>query len=257
MSSRAGTDKKLLLDLLNQWSIRHDLSSDPYLNSIAKTVASDAPLDLWSELDPEVHLPRPMSQEGASYIRASRIIAIFRNALVFIPVALTWKAVSEATTAFSEFVGTNNATPVNFLEFWQNGFGVLSPRWKIGTIAEIDFWLIIAIVIATVLTSLLSQYGRNRDARVQIELDKEREVVVFEIKSYLFTPNSTSITAIDSSLRKALRNLNAAAQSISTAAARLEKSLTTQSRSIVESQAVARETKNFQKLILKTLKKNS
>ncbi len=256
MKREKGAEKKLLLDLLNQWSIRHDLAGDPYLNSIVRTIENEGSLALWSELDPEVHLPRPISNEGTPFIRAARIVAILRNALVFLPVALTWKAVSEATSAFSEFVRLNNAAPVNFLEFWQNGYGVLDSKWKIAAIAEIDFWIIILIIIMTLFATFSISYGQDRDLRAQEELDKERQVVVFEIKSFLLTPDISSPSAVDESLRSSLRNLNAAAQSIASAAAKLERSLMGQNKNIVENQEVSREFKSFQKKILKVMKQS-
>ena len=257
MASHNPAEKKLLLDLLDQWSLRHSLDGDPYLNSIRKTVANDAPLDVWTELDPESHLPRPMSEEGDLFIRSARYLAIFRNVLVFVPVALTWKAVSEATTAFAEFIGAQSAAPVNFLEFWQNGYGILNDKWRIGTVAEIDFYLIVLIIIATLLSTILLNYGRARDARIQKLFDQEREVVIFEIKSYLFSSTGTSKEAVDNSLRKSLSNLNAAAQAISNAAQRLEKSMINQTKLIAENQKVAKEVKTFQSRILKVLKRDS
>ena len=257
MARNAETDKTLLLDLLNQWSLRHDLGFDPYLNSIIKTVENDLPLDVWNSLDPEKYLPRPASEVGNSFIRTSRILAILRNVLVFVPVALTWKAVSEATTAFSTFVSEQSVAPVNFLEFWQNGYGVLSDFWKIGNVAQIDFLLIVFIIIATLISTILLNYGRNLDSKTQKVYDQEREVVIFEIKSFLHSPSIESKGAIDETLRAVLRNLTAAAQSISIAAEKLEKSMVRQAKSIVESQEVAREVKTFQKKILGVLKRNS
>lgn len=254
--AKARSEKGLLLELLNQWGLKHDLQGDPYLNSIARTIESDGPLDVWTKLDPEIHLPRPLSKVGELFIRTSRYLAILRNVTVFVPVALTWKAVSEATRAFSEFVSSQNVAPVNFLEFWQNGYGVLSDKWKISTIAELDFLIIIFIILATLFSTILLNYGRSKDAKVQRLYDQEREVVIFEIKSFLYAPDITSKEAINDSLRAAIRNLSFAAQSISDAAAKLEKSMAKQSKALSESQQVAREVKNFQSKILRILKKN-
>ena len=257
MARKDQSDKTLLLELLNQWSLRHKLGFDPYLNSIIKTIENDLPLDVWSTLDPEKYLPRPTSEVGSGFIRSSRYLAIIRNIFVFVPVALTWKAVSEATTAFSKFVSEQSVAPVNFLEFWQNGYGVLGDFWKIGNVAHIDFLLIVFIILATLLSTIFLNYGRSRDAKVQKVYDQEREVVIFEIKSYLYSPSIESKSAVDDSLRSALRNLTAAAQSISAAAEKLEKSMVKQAKNILESETVAREVKGFQKKILNVLKKNS
>ena len=254
-NSANNQDKSLLLDLLRQWSRKHNLGGDPYLNSIIKTVENNLPLRIWTELDAEEHLPRPQSEVGAPYIKTARYLAIFRNVLVFVPVAITWKAVSEATQAFARFVSSQNMAPVNFLEFWQNGYGELSNFWKIGNVAELDFILIILIILSTLISTILLNYGRERDAKVQVVYDQEREVVIFEIKSFLHAPITSTPEAIDKTLRTALQNLTASAHSISVAADKLEKSLVKQSKTLQESQQIAREAKGFQSRIIKAIKR--
>lgn len=254
MKQVKGADGKPLLELLAQWSSRHDLQGDPYLNSITQAIAANNSLELYSTLDPQTHLPRPLSKVGRSFIRTARTVAITRNSLVFLPVAFTWKAVSESTRAFSEFLAINSAAPVNFLEFWQNGYGILDPKWRIATVAEIDFWIIIAIILMTLFASLAVSYGQDLDNRNQEELDKEREVVVFALKSYLYTPDVSSPAAMDESLRNSLRNLNAVTQSLSSAAFKLERSIMGQKRKVEESLEISKEFMTFQKRILKIVK---
>ena len=254
MKQVKGADGKPLLELLAQWSSRHDLQGDPYLNSITQAIAANNSLELYSTLDPQTHLPRPLSKVGRSFIRTARTVAITRNSLVFLPVAFTWKAVSESTRAFSEFLAINSAAPVNFLEFWQNGYGILDPKWRIATVAEIDFWIIIAIILMTLFASLAVFYGQDLDNRNQEELDKEREVVVFALKSYLYTPDVSSPAAMDESLRNSLRNLNAVTQSLSSAAFKLERSIMGQKRKVEENLGISKEFMTFQKRILKIVK---
>lgn len=254
MKQVKGADGKPLLELLAQWSSRHDLQGDPYLNSITQAIAANNSLELYSTLDPQTHLPRPLSKVGRSFIRTARTVAITRNSLVFLPVAFTWKAVSESTRAFSEFLAINSAAPVNFLEFWQNGYGILDPKWRIATVAEIDFWIIIAIILMTLFASLAVSYGQDLDNRNQEELDKEREAIVFALKSYLYTPDVSSPAAMDESLRNSLRNLNAVTQSLSSAAFKLERSIMGQKRKVEESLEISKEFMTFQKRILKIVK---
>lgn len=254
MKQVKGADGKPLLELLAQWSSRHDLQGDPYLNSITQAIAANNSLELYSTLDPQTHLPRPLSKVGRSFIRTARTVAITRNSLVFLPVAFTWKAVSESTRAFSEFLAINSAAPVNFLEFWQNGYGILDPKWRIATVAEIDFWIIIAIILMTLFASLAVFYGQDLDNRNQEELDKEREAIVFALKSYLYTPDVSSPAAMDESLRNSLRNLNAVTQSLSSAAFKLERSIMGQKRKVEESLEISKEFMTFQKRILKIVK---
>jgi len=111
---------------------------------------------------------------------------------------------------------------VNFLEFWQNGYGFLDAKWRIGTVAELDFWIIIGIVALTLLSTLLLNYGRNIQAKEQTVLNRERQVIALELKSYFAAPRKVSNKDIDANLSRALRNLTSATEAISIAALNLQ-----------------------------------
>jgi hypothetical protein len=213
--------KKLLLSRLEAWSANHLLEQDPYLNSVRNAITTSAAIDFWSTLDPEENLPRPRAQVGSSRLKAARLVATIRNVSVFLPVGITWKAIGEATTAFAEFTSSTAAAPVNFLEFWQNGFGFLDSKWLIGNVAEIDFWIIVGIVFLTLLATGLQQSGKNLNSKEQLLLDRERQVLVLELKSYFSTPRKVSSAGIDQSMAKALRNLTSATEAIAVAAMNL------------------------------------
>jgi len=176
--------------------------------------------------------------------------------MVFVPVAVTWKAIAEATSAFSEFINSNTATPVNFLEFWQNGYGLLDPIYRIGTIAEIDFWIIILVIATTIVSTTLLNIGRSKDAKEQVNLDSERELISFEIHKYLSVPEKVNKAFTEQTLNLAIRNLSAATESIALAAKRFDKVVDRASAENNTSQAIAKEVRNFQKSILKAIKKS-
>lgn len=242
---------------MNQWALKHSLLEDPYLVSVSRAIEKNDALDFWATLDPGMRLPRPLSKVGEKLITWSRYIAIVRNVLVFLPVAVTWKAIAEATSAFSEFINSNTATPVNFLEFWQNGYGLLDPIYRIGTIAEIDFWIIILVIATTILSTSLLSFGRAKDAKQQIQLDAERELISFEIHKYLSVPGKVSKGFTEQTLNLAIRNLSTATEAIADSAKRFEKVVDRANLEIQESRAVAKEARNFQKSILKAIKKNN
>lgn len=249
-------EKNLLLSRLNQWAVKHSLLEDPYLVSVSRAIEQNDSLDFWATLDPGTRLPRPLSKVGEALITWARYIAIVRNILVFVPVAVTWKAIAEATSAFSEFINSNTATPVNFLEFWQNGYGLLDPIYRIGTVAEIDFWIIILVIATTITSTSLLNIGRARDAKQQVQLDAERELISFEIHKYLSVPDKVSKGFTEQTLNLAIRNLSSATESIAAAAKRFEKVVDRANSENEESRAIGKEARNFQKSILKIIKKN-
>ena len=56
------------------------------------------------------------------------IINAIRNTLVFAPVALTWAAVGESTSAFAKYTKANSLSVTNYLDFWQNAQACGQPR---------------------------------------------------------------------------------------------------------------------------------
>lgn len=249
-------EKNLLISRLDQWAIKHSLLEDPYLVSVTRAIESNDSLEFWANLDPKDRLPRPLSKVGEQLIRFARYLAISRNILVFLPVAITWKAIAEATSAFSEFINNNQAAPVNFLDFWQNGYGILDPIYRIGTIAEIDFWIIILVILTTIASTAILNIGRARDAKEQIVLDNERELISFEIQKFLSLPKSVSKGFTEQTLNLAIRNLSLAAESIAAAGKRFEKIVERANAENQEFRSISSQARSFQKSIIKAISKN-
>ena len=139
----------LLGNSINAWISRHNLQSDPYLNGLLAAIESKKNLHIWAELDPLDYLPHPEAVSAAPKARLVRILTVVRNVLVFAPVALTWAAVSAATTGFSKYIDANGADVVNFLDFWQNGYDILAEEWKIGNVARLDFIIVVIVILLT------------------------------------------------------------------------------------------------------------
>lgn len=250
MSKSKAIPKKILLSRLEQWSFKNGLEEDPYLASVTQAINTSSSLDFWSSLDPDENLPRPQATSGSVQIKLARYMAIIRNVTVFLPVGITWKAISEATTKFAEFTSTNAAAPVNFLEFWQNGYGFLDPTWRIGNVAELDFWIIILIIALTIFSTTFLKIGRSIEEKEQAIIDRERKVISLEIQSYFSTPRGVSKKGVDESLAKALRNLTSATEAIALAAANLRSSVKMQP----ELQEIQSEVTSFHKRLGSILK---
>jgi hypothetical protein len=106
-----------LAEKIRAFTSEHKVSNDPYLNGLLEAIDSKKNLHVWAELDPLDYLPHPEAKSGFAKARLVRIMTVIRNVLVFAPVALTWAAVSAATTGFSKYIAENGADVVNFLDF--------------------------------------------------------------------------------------------------------------------------------------------
>jgi hypothetical protein len=148
-----------------------------------------------------------------------------RNALVFLPVALTWYAISKATSAFAVYTADNTLAVVNFLDFWENGYGVLAEEWSLSHIATLDFQIIMVIIVMTIAITLMDKRVRDNHEVAIAELDEERMRLALEISSYLFNHQRVSQVSMNQSLAKALRDLLNSTESLDKSSKELGKTV--------------------------------
>lgn len=212
-----------LAQSISDWMRRHNLQSDPYLSGLLTAISEKRDLHIWAELDPNDYLPHPVTTVGFAKARLVRIFTVIRNVLVFAPVALTWAAVSAATSGFSQYIKENGADVVNFLDFWQNGYGILGNEWRIGNVARLDF-IIVLIVIA--LTLYVSQVGHTvedlKNAAVDA-IDAERLALAIEIHTALHDKRKITAVTMNASLAGAISRLVSATHDLESAAHAIDK----------------------------------
>lgn len=204
--------KDSILKKLATWATQRDLLEDPYVLSMIKDITEDRNLGFWASQDPLQLMPNVDSDAGLKFMRYAKTFAVIRNVLVFLPVAVTWKAVSEATTGFAAFVSANNATPVNFLEFWQNGYGYLDNFWTIGFVAEVDFWIILLVIAITFVSNILQTNGQRVNELMNELLDKEKVNLALEIKKYFFMVKPSSVETVNNDVLLAIEKFNQGAR---------------------------------------------
>ena len=230
-----------LAEQLTGWAIESDVTDDPYVLGLLHAVETRKGLDMWSTLDPFEMLPHPEGKAGSRDIRYGRIIAILRNILVFVPVALTWEAVSQATKAFATFVELNGATTVNFLEFWQNGYKILPSFWQIANIAQVDFFIIVAVLVMSLAASALNERGSRLHEKEIEALEKDRIQLGILILEYLFNKGRITPNNVNAKLASSVRNLIAASGSLSESTRRIERT----NKTLFSQRGVKKEIKKF------------
>ena len=212
-----------LAEKIRAFTSQYKVENDPYLNGLLEAIDSKKNLHVWAELDPLDYLPHPEGKSGFAKARMVRVLTVIRNVLVFAPVALTWAAVSAATTGFSKYIAENGADVVNFLDFWQNGYEILAEEWRIGNVARLDF-LIVMIVIA--LTLYVSQAGHTVDALREAEedeIDRQRIALALEIHAQLHDKKKITAVNLNASLAGAISRLVSATHNLEDASKVMEK----------------------------------
>lgn len=203
-----------LLEHLQSWARKADVVNTPYVAGLTTAISAKKDLHIWATLEPFQYLPYPVIKVGARIARLVRILTVLRNVLVFAPVALTWAAVGEATSGFAAYVKENGANVVNFLDFWQNGYGYLGSEWRIANVAQLDFVIILIVIALTIYISVAGSRAAEVQAKLEAEIDDDRTAVAIEIAAFLYSKRQVSNVTMNASLAASLSKLLNAADAL-------------------------------------------
>jgi hypothetical protein len=214
---------------MNTWATQWDVTSDPYVKGLNEAIQQNNDLGMWSSLDPTQLLP-DMPDQTTNYHRIGNGMSILRNVLVFLPVAITWQAIAKATQAYTDWKGEAPTTgqagvlQKNFLDFWANGYGVLDKKFTIPHVGILDFWIIVAIISISLISSALVARGQSANDDLRHVFESERLTVAIRIRRALHGKREASPESIATSLADALADLNQTTRDMAEVAARLEAS---------------------------------
>jgi hypothetical protein len=203
-----------LADQVDSWAYKYQVSRDPYTNGLSNSLREKKNLQIWAAMNPIEYLPQPEITEGIAIARWARLLTLIRNVLVFAPVALTWAAVGQATSAFSRYVDENGADVVNFLDFWENGYGYLGTEWQISKVAFLDFLIILVVIILTLIASVFGKRASELQSKFDQQIERERIGLAVEINSFLFDKQKATNVSMNASLAGAIAKLLNATDSL-------------------------------------------
>jgi hypothetical protein len=197
----------ILLNSLQSWATLYGLKSDPYVSGLTAAVSSRKNLPMWASLDPLEYLPHADVNTHKRLHLLSLIMSVLRNSLVFLPVALTWYAISKATSAFALYTADNSLSVVNFLDFWENGYGVLAEEWSLSHVATLDFQIILGIIGLTIAITFLDRSLKDKKNQALQTADEDRIQMALAISSYLFDQQRVTNVTVNQSLSRAIRDI--------------------------------------------------
>ena len=223
MASKKVLQTAALAEKLRGWMLIRNVKSDPFLKNLIESLETGKNLHIWAELNPLEYLPHP---EASGHLRKQSLVRIFtiiRNVLVFAPVALTWAAVSAATNAFAKYTAENANSVANFLDFWQNGYGYLADHWKIGYVAQLDFIIIMVVIVLTLYVSFASHQVNTSRVIEEQKLDQERAALALEITLEIHDKKKITAMTMNQSLAGSISRLVTSTKSLETAAKNIAK----------------------------------
>jgi hypothetical protein len=204
----------MLSNSLVSWKTLHQVEDDPYVEGLVKSLDSGQNLEMWASLNPLEYLPHPEAASNAQAHRILFFLGLIRNALVFSPVALTWFAISKATSAFSAFTTDNSLTVVNFLDFWENGYGVLSRTWSLSRVATLDFQIILLIITLTIGIGTFERKLKADRIKALESVDRDRVQLAIELSAYFFGLRKLTPPVFNATTNGILRNLVSTSKSM-------------------------------------------
>ena len=136
--------------------------------------------------------------------------------------ALTWAAISVATSAFGTFSSQNQATTVNFLAFWQNGYGYLADFWHIDEVAKLDTIIVAFIILLTLAIARLNNANdRAYDAGFVIA-DEQRLVLAMELQNYFHANREITSETVSETVAESVAGLRDMAREMTSAMTELK-----------------------------------
>ena len=210
-----------LAEKLRAWGKKRRLTKDAYLAGLADALENDEDLVVWASTDVLQIFPHAYIKPAES--RLYSMLVLIRNVLVFAPVALTWLAISKATSAFAIYTTKETGTVANFLQFWEDGYGYLANEWTISHVAMLDFYIIAVVIALTLVTPIMSHGAEARAEKEEIDAERERIGLAVEVMAYLFDKRGVNNVTMNSALARSVQNLRASSKSLNDAAKRIEK----------------------------------
>ena len=195
---------------LETWAVSYGLQDDPYITKLDLALEQADDLEFWASIDPMDYLPLNTRRFSSKRLHLARLLAGIRNIIIFVPVAITWAAVGEATRAFNDFVAQNTGTPANFLQFWQDGYGLLDKFWSIGSVATLDFYIVALVILMTGSVAILQSAGQTDIGAISRQFESDRRDLAIEINRLLSVFKPVSAGQLPLELSKSVRELKAA-----------------------------------------------
>lgn len=225
------SDRVDVLDRLKKWAEKWSVVEAPYVAGLLEDLPEDRNMTMWAARDPFEHLPDPEPKRSLVVNRLVQVVTVIRNLLVFVPVAVTWLAISKATGAFALYTDSlvGDGTE-NFLAFWQDGGPAgahLPGHWRIGFIAAADAVIILVIITSTLVVSLLRAAGARTDKAERLEADVERQQLAVELSIVLASKHWATPETVGEAVQRALTRLEDAIHVVGDATGRLDQTAQT------------------------------
>lgn len=201
-------------DSLSRWITQSKPSNKAILERLEQDIRSDNQMDRWAAFALEDLIRPPYAV--ASETRASRWarnLELVRNALLFMPVLITWMAIDFAASAYSNYLaGAQSAAEKrSFLQIWLDSSYTNLTLQKV---ALFDAVIIATLVVLTLIAHVLDQKAERISREIDLSNDLELRNVMVDVGLFLHGFRQITPSQLKSGLSEAVNSLARATESI-------------------------------------------
>ena len=113
----------------------------------------------------------------------------------------------------------------NFLDFWQNGYGVLGSEWRIANVAKLDFIIILIVIILTLISASYSNRAATLIESSRDKIEIERATLALEIDKELFDYRKMTPAVFNQTMANSVSRLNEATKNLQESTKLLQKQI--------------------------------
>ena len=185
-----------LANSIAMWLNKSEQTPSDELNSFMQDLNSGTNLESWAAVNFERILPLRIPRQALA-----ETFDLIRNALVLVPLAITWMAIWKASSEYSEYYTDGS----NFLVFWEN----LDGFFKLSTIAVVDGAILLAIFGMTVFSDFVNRKSSNRE-----ELERMHEGLIVSVERGLSSYRFLSLPELNQYASSTVQNISDAYQMV-------------------------------------------
>jgi len=208
-------------DSLRQWISDAEPSNKAILERLEQDIRSDNQMDRWAAfaLEDLIRPPYAVASETIAS-RWARNLELVRNALLFLPVMLTWFAIDYASSAYNLYISGEEAgqsEKLSFLQIWLDEERLKSILWfkpTLQTIAKYDAFLILTLVVLTLVVHVLDQKAEKISRETDLKNDLDLRNVMVDVGLFLHGFRQITPSQLKSGLSEAVNSLARATESI-------------------------------------------
>lgn len=202
MSSSTGVSIQIpmpnLADSISIWLEKSRQTPSDELSNFMQDLNSGSNLESWAAVNFERILPLRIPRQARA-----EWFDLVRNALVLVPLAMTWIAIWHASKGYRAYWPKNPGS--NFLVYWEQ----LDGAFKLSTIAIIDGVILGAIFVMTIFSDLV-----NRNSSLRQELGRMHEGLIVSLERGLSSYRFLSLPELNQYASSTVQNISDAYQMV-------------------------------------------